>query len=175
MEFFTKHKTKIIIAALALIAVIALCFGIWAIWFRAPEVLDPDYAAKEPDKNAEQIEGTSGEKLDAPEGGGAMSLIYGKEVEIDLSDSKATFLIGNPAESTVYLVVEIVIRDHVIAQSGAIKPGYRLTTLKLAEGAKDILQVGGYDGKIVLYMYDAETDERAILNSEIIVTVTVND
>ncbi len=175
MGFFSKHLTKIIIAALLLVAIIALCFGIWAIWLRAPEVLDPDYAAKATEPNAEQIEGTSGEKLDAPEGGGAMSLIYGKEVQIDLSDAKATFLVGNPAESTVYLVAEIVIQDHVIAQSGAIKPGYRLTELKLAEGAKDILQVGGYDGKIVLYMYDSETDERAILNSEIIVTVTVNE
>ncbi len=175
MEFFNKHKTKIIIAALLLIAIIALCFGIWAMWFKAPPVLDPDYAAKDPEQNAEQIEGTGGEKLDAPEGGGAMSLIYSKEVDVDLSDGKATFLIGNPAESTVYLVAEIVIQDHVIAQSGAIKPGFRVTELDLADGAKDILQVGGYDGKIVLYMYNSETDERAILNSEIIVTVTVNE
>lgn len=148
MDFLKKHKTKIIITVLLLIATAALCFGIWAMWFRAPEVLDPDYAAKEPDKNAEQIEGTGG---------------------------KATFLVGNPAESTVYLVAEIVIQDRVIAQSGAIKPGYRLTELELAENAKDILQVGGYDGKIVLYMYNSENDERAILNSEIIVTVTVNE
>lgn len=172
MEFRNKHKTKIIIAVLLLIAVLALCFGIWAIWFRAPKVLDPDYAAKEPDKNAEQIEGdNSGEKLEVPDGGGAMSLIYSKEVEISLSDSKATFLVGNPAESTVYLVAEIVIQNRVIAQSGAIKPGYRLTELDLAAGAKDVLQAGGYDGKIVLYMYNSENDERAVLNSEIIVTV----
>lgn len=175
MDFLNKHKTKIIITVLLLIATAALCFGIWAMWFRAPEVLDPDYAAKEPDKNAEQIEGTGGDKLDAPDGGGAMSLVYSKEVDISRSGGKATFLVGNPAESTVYLVAEIVIQDRVIAQSGAIKPGYRLTELELAEDAKDILQVGGYDGKIVLYMYNSENDERAILNSEIIVTVTVNE
>lgn len=171
-----KKKSRILIIILLLIALIALGFGIWAMWFRAPAVLDPDYAAKEPDSNAEQIEGDDGgEKLDAPEGGGAVTLIYSKDVQISLSDSKASFLVGNPSESTEYLVAEIVIQGQVIAQSGAIKPGYRVTELPLSEGAKDILQVGGYDGKIVLYMYNSETDERAILNSEIIVTVTVNE
>lgn len=175
MEFLKKHKTKIVITVLLLISVTALGFGIWAMWFRAPEVLDPDYAAKASEENAEELEETSDEKLDAPEGGGAMSLIYSKEVEIDLSKGKASFLIGNPSESTVYLVAEIVIKDQVIAQSGAIKPGYRVTELDLAAGAKELLQAGGYDGKIVLYMYNSENDERAILNSEIIVTVTVNE
>lgn len=175
MGFLKRHQTKIIIAILLLISVTALSFGIWAMWFRAPKVLDPDYAAKEAEENAEQIEESSGEKLEAPEGGGAMSLIYNKKVDIDLSEGKADFLIGNPAESTVYLVAEIVIQDQVIAQSGAIKPGYRVTELELAAGAKDILQAGGYDGKIVLYMYNSENDERAILNSEIIVDVTISE
>ncbi|MBQ4036808.1 MAG: hypothetical protein IJC84_01635 [Clostridia bacterium] len=171
-----NNKTKIIIAILLVIAIIALCFGIWAMWFRPAPVLDPDYAAKDTEANAEQIEGDEGgEKLDAPSGGGAVTLIYGKTVDIDLSENKATFLIGNPAESTEYLVAEIVIQDQVIAQSGAIKPGYRVTELDLAAGAKDMLREGGYDGKIVLYMYNSETDERAIVNSEIIVTVTVSE
>lgn len=175
MESLKKHRTKIIIAILFLVAFAALCFGIWAMCFRAPEVLAPDYAAKEDEPAAEQIEDTGGEKLEAPEGGGAVTLIYNKTVDISLSGDTAAFLIGNPAESTQYLVAEILIQDQVIAQSGAIKPGYRVTELDLAEGAKDILQVGGYDGKIVLYMYDSETDERAILNSEIIVTITVTE
>lgn len=175
MESTNKDKSKILIVVLLLIAVLALAFGIWAMWFREPEVLSPDYAAKETELNAEQIEGDDSEKLDAPDGGGAVTLIYGKEVEISLSENKASFLIGNPSESTEYLVAEIVIQDHVIAQSGAIKPGYRVTELELLSDAKDLLTVGGYDGKIVLYMYNGETDERSIVNSEIIVTVTVNE
>lgn len=175
MDSKNRRKNKIIIVILLLIAIIALCFGIWALWFRAPLVLDPDYAAKKPDQNVEQMEESESEKLDAPEGGGAMSLVYSKDVNISLSDGKATFLVGNPSESTVYLVAEIVIQDQVIAQSGAIKPGYRLTELELVPGATDILQVGGYDGKIVLYMYNSENDERTILNSEISVTATVNE
>lgn len=174
MDFIKKNKTTIIICVLALIAILAVGFGIWALMDKQPTVLDPDYAAKDPDQNAEQIEGNEGgEKLDAPSGGGAVTLVYAKTVDIDLSDNKATFLVGNPAESNQYLVAEIVIQDQVIAQSGAIKPGYRVTELDLAAGAKDMLQAGGYDGKIVLYMYDEETDERSIVNSEIIVTVTV--
>lgn len=173
MDFIKKNKTTIIICVLALIAILAVGFGIWALLDKEPPVLEPDYAAKNPDQNAEQIEGDEGEKLDAPTGGGAVTLIYAKTVDIDLSDNKATFLVGNPAESNQYLVAEIVIQDQVIAQSGAIKPGYRVTELDLAAGAKEMLQAGGYDGKIVLYMYDEETDERSIVNSEIIVTVTV--
>ena len=175
MDFIKKHSTIIIIILLSVIAITALCFGIWAMWFKPAPILEPDYAAKETEANAEQIAGDNGEKLDAPSGGGAVTLIYGKTVDIDLSENKATFLIGNPSESTEYLVAEIVIQDQVIAQSGAIKPGYRVTELDLAAGAKGMLQVGGYDGKIVLYMYNSDTDERAIVNSEIIVTVTVTE
>lgn len=166
---------QIVIAVLLIVAVAAMSFGVWAIWFREPEVLDPDYAAKEPEKNAEQIEDTGGEKLDAPEGGGALSLIYAKEVGVDLSDGKLSMLVGNPAESTVYIVAEVVIQGHVIAQSGAIEPGFRVTELSLADGAKEILRVGGYDGKIVIYMYDSETDAKQIVNSEILVNITVSE
>ena len=177
METNSKNKkTKIMIASLLVIAILALCFGIWVMWFRPAPVLNPDYAAKDPEENAEQMEGEEGgEKLDAPSGGGAVTLIYGKTVDIDLSENKATFLIVNPTESTEYLVAEIVIQNQVFAQSGAIKPGYRVTELDLVEGATEMLREGGYDGKIVLYMYNSETDERAILNSEILVTVTVSE
>ena len=171
----SNSGTRLLILVLILIALLALIFGIWAMWFRPAPTLNPDYAAKDTEANAEQIEDDGQSKLDSPSGGGAVTLIYAREVDVSLTDGTVRFLIGNPAESTEYLIAQIVIQDHVIAQSGAIRPGYRVTELPLEASAAPLLQSGGYDGKIVLYMYDEETDERAMVNSEIIVTVSVHE
>ena len=65
-------KTKWLILLLALITVIAVGVSIWALLFREPakDTLAPDYAPVEEEKNAEDIGGEAGEKLEQPEGGG---------------------------------------------------------------------------------------------------------
>ena len=72
---------KILIPVLLLITLIAIGVTIWALCFRdtAP-VLAPDYAPVEEESNAQAIEDDSGEKLEAEEGGGAVSLTYSNEV-----------------------------------------------------------------------------------------------
>lgn len=68
---------KILIPVLLLITLIAIGVTIWALCFRdtAP-VLAPDYAPVEEESNAQAIEDDSDEKLEAEEGGGAVSLTY---------------------------------------------------------------------------------------------------
>ena len=170
------NTKKVLIPVLLLITLVAVGVTIWALCFRdtAP-VLSPDYAPVEEESNAEPIEGDSDEKLEAEEGGGAVSLTYSNEVTIDLSDKTASLMFANPGKSLQDMVVQIVIDDTVIVQSGTLKPGNQVTTLNLLDGAANQLQPGGYDGKFVVFYYDPDTGEKAVVNTEIPITITVQE
>ena len=118
------------------------------------------------------------EKLEAAEGGGAVSLIYYDQVTVDLSDNKVYLRFDNPSKSVNNMTLEISIKDTVLAKSGALQPGYRLTELPLQAGVAEKLAAGyAYvDGaKYTIYYYDPTTGERAIVNTEIPITVTVQE
>lgn len=167
---------KLLIPVLILITLVAVGVTIWALCFRdAAPVLAPDYAPVEEESNAQPIQDDSDEKLEAEEGGGAVSLTYSNEVTIDLSDKTAGLLFANPGKSLQDMVVQIVIEDTVIVQSGTLKPGNQVTTLDLLDGAESQLQSGGYDGKFVVFYYDPDTGEKAVVNTEIPITITVQE
>lgn len=170
-----RKKTWILILLLCLVTAIAIGVTVWALFFRQPEVsvLAPDYAPQEIEQNAEDMEDSDKDKLEAPEGGGSVNLMFNDNVNIDLSDNKATLYYGNPYESTQDVLLQIVVQDKLIAQSGRIVPGNLVKKLDLAEGATDILEPGGYDGKLVLSFYNPETGEKATVNTEIPVKITV--
>ena len=98
----------------------------------------------------------------------------GKEVEtIDLSDNTAKLLFANPYKSNQDMLIQIVIQDTVILQSGILNPGYRVTRLDLFDNVK--LSEGKYNGKFVIYYYQRDTGEKAMLNTEIPLTITVKE
>lgn len=168
-------KTKWLILLLALITVMAVGVSIWALLFREPakDTLAPDYAPVEEETNAEDIEKKAGEKLEQPEGGGAVSLSYSGEVSIDLSEKAVTLMFANPTESNQDMVLQVVIQERIVAQSGRLVPGKQVTKLTLSDHAK--LQAGAYEGKFVLSYYQQDSGEKAILNTEIPVTITVQE
>lgn len=170
-----RKKTWILILLLGLVTAIAIGVTVWALFFRQPEVsvLAPDYAPQEIEQNAEDMGDSGKDKLEAPEGGGSVNLQFQDKVTIDLSDSKATLYYANPYESTQDVLLQIVIQDTLIAQSGRIVPGNEVKTLELAEDAGKTIQPGGYDGKLVLSFYNPETGEKATVNTEIPVKITV--
>ena len=170
-----RKKTWIVILLLGLVTAIAIGVTVWALFFRQPEVsvLAPDYAPQEIEQNAEDMGDSGKDKLDAPAGGGSVNMNFKDQVAIDLSDNTASLYYGNPSESTQDVLLQIVVQDTLIAQSGRIVPGNELKTLNLAEGATDILQPGGYNGKLVLSFYNPETGEKATVNTEIPVNITV--
>lgn len=170
-----RKKTWILILLLGLVTAIAIGVTVWALFFRQPEVsvLAPDYAPQEIEQNAEDMGDSGKDKLDAPAGGGSVNMNFKDQVAIDLSDNTASLYYGNPSESTQDVLLQIVVQDTLIAQSGRIVPGNELKTLNLAEGATDILQPGGYNGKLVLSFYNPETGEKATVNTEIPVNITV--
>ena len=108
------------------------------------EILTPD-RAPEDEENGESMGDEGDKKLDQPEGGGAVSLTYTKDVVIDLSENKVSLLFGNPSRSNQGMVLQIIIQDKVIVQSGTLKPGVQVKELELTGNAK--LQPGVYEGK----------------------------
>ena len=148
------NKTTIIIAILAVITVAALCVTMWALFLREPDdnnkvILNPDYAPQNKEENAETIPDDTGDKMENPEGGGAVSLTYSNEVTIDISDKAAALYFANPGKSNQDMVIQIAIQDTIILQSGTLSPGNQVKLLNLLEGAEEMLQPGGYEGKFI--------------------------
>ena len=174
-SYIKAHAEIITISALSLISVAAITTTVWAVWLREAPMLDPDYAAKETDKGAEKIEGSEGTGESGTMAGGKVNLIYSDEITVYLSNGTAELLVGNSAKSKHNIVAELVIRDKVILQTGAVKPGYRIVDAELEQGAAEILQSGIYNGTLKLYMYDIGTNEREMLSADIAVKVSVKE
>ena len=136
-------------------------------------VLNPDFPPQETEQNAQPIPGGSDEKLEHEEGGGSVRLTYSDKVTIDLTDKKAKLHYLNPSSSTQDIMIRIIIKDQVIAQSGLLLPGYQVRELDLIADAEKMLIEGTYSGKFEIYFYDPETNERAMLNAEAPITITV--
>ena len=168
-----KTRNKILLILLLLITVAAISVTIWAVWFRQPPAIPTgDYAPQQVDQGAEPIGGDeSGDKLEQPEGGGAVSLTYSKEVTLDLGTKEAEILFQNPAKSNQDMALQLVIDGKVIAQSEKLPVGYKLS--KLTKVDIDKLTVGTYEGKFLVLYYNTDTGEKAVVNTEIPVTITV--
>ena len=172
------NKSTIIIAILAVITVAALCVTMWALFLREPDdnnkvILNPDYAPQNKEENAETIPDDTGDKMENPEGGGAVSLTYSNEVTIDISDKAAALYFANPGKSNQDMVIQIAIQDTIILQSGTLSPGNQVKLLNLLEGAEDMLQPGGYEGKFIVLYYDQTSGEKSMVNTEIPITINV--
>jgi len=169
-----KNKTTLLIILLVLITLSAVCVTVWALFFRdSGPTLAPDYAPQEMEQNAESIPNDSDEKMAKPEGGGSVSLTYSNKVTIDLSDKAAALYFANPGKSNQDMVIQITIQDTVIVQSGTLVPGQQVKLLNLLEGAEKQLSAGGYEGKFVVLYYDQTSGEKAMVNTEIPITINV--
>lgn len=170
---FSRHILWLPIL-LGFIAVCAIGVTVWALFFRSPVVLTPDYAPVEKEVNAEVIpDEAEKEKLTNPGGGGAVAMMYSIDVTVDRASGEASLLFGNPSESNQDVLLQIVVQDTVLAQSGTLSPGSQVQKLELLPGAADKLAAGGYDGLLRVIPYDSVTGEKAIMTNDIKVTVTV--
>lgn len=180
MRYRFKHGDadkyrQILIIVLLLLLLITIGITVWAHFFRdTTPVLAPDYAPQQPEANAEPIAGDDdGEKLQQQQGGGAVSLTYSKDIKIDLSEKTAKLMFANPYKSNQDMMIQIVIQDTVVVQSGLLTPGHQVTRLNLLDTAK--LSSGTYEGKYVILYYQKDTGEKAMLNTEIPLTITVEE
>lgn len=170
-----RNRMNPLIPILLCITFVAVGITVWALFFResSSPTLTPDYAPHEMEQNAEAIPDDNGDKMENPEGGGSVSLTYSNKVTIDLSDKAASLYFANPGKSNQDIVVQITIQDTIILQSGTLVPGQQVKLLDLLEGAEDMLQPGGYEGKFIVLYYDQTSGEKAMVNTEIPITINV--
>ncbi len=71
------------------------------------------------------------------------------------------------------MAIFILIDELVIAKSDLITPGHGVDTLDLEAYAKSRLQVGGYDGELIIRAYHPETGEKAMVDAtgEVLITI----
>ena len=112
-------------------------------------------------------------ELTQAQGGGAVSITYTTQVEVSLSAQQATVYFANPSKSNQDIVLQIVVQDVVIAQSGTLSPGKQTEKLDLLPDAAAQLTPGGYNGNFVVLYYQPDTHEKTIVNTEIPVNITV--
>lgn len=134
--------------------------------------LIPDYAPGVLDVNAVPMP-DDGTKLKAPKGGGSVSLSYSDKVAVDLKKKQVDIYFQNPSKSTQDIVLQVIVtqgkKEIVIAQSERISAGYALYKLDL----KEKLKTGGYKGKFNIIFYDEKSGEKAIVNTNIPITIAV--
>lgn len=172
------EKGQILIIILFVITLIAVGISVWAVCFRDNKPSDknadslPDYAPRQIEQDALPLSENGDEKMSVPEGGGAVSLTYSNEVALSLSSKSADIMFQNPGKSNQDIILQLDIDGKIIAESGRIIPGYKLD--KLDDVDADMLEQGVYEGKFLVIYYDSVSGERAIVNTEIPVTITVN-
>ena len=112
-------------------------------------------------------------KLNAPDNGGAAGLEYKKAVKLDISDKEVTLFFVNAARSTHNVTVQLVAEGNVLAESGLITPGKKITKLAVKDGAS--ISAGVYEtgAKLVIKYYDIETNAASAVNSEFNIKLTV--
>ncbi|MBQ3256131.1 MAG: hypothetical protein IJA67_01770 [Oscillospiraceae bacterium] len=169
----SRKKTAALIIALVLITVVSLSITTWTLYFREPKVLTPDYAPPDVEINAQPIIENTEEKLDIPEGEEGIALTFNPNVSIFLSIEQASVMLSNPSVSTQDIIVEVVIQDTILVQSDRITPGNQITVLDLEERAAEMLMPGEYDGKLMIHCYDTKTGKKAVVNTELPVSVKV--
>ncbi len=165
-----KQRSKILMAVLAVITCVSVCVALWALLGRAPTPLLPPDEIPAADENALPTGEDDEEKMDAPDGGGAVNITYSDQVSIALSEGVAQLFFSNPARSNQSLVLEVVIQGTTVVQSGALAPGNQVETLPLLDTAK--LAPGRYDGMFHVVFYH-EDGRQAMLDTEIPISIAV--
>lgn len=154
MQITEKNGIKRLLLVLLPMILLAIGVGAWALLSRKPEKHKP---------------------APQPSTGGTVSLSYSDAVSIHLADARVTLEFANPADSAWDTSVRLVVAGVVMAQSEVVSPGGQVTELALASGADAELSAGSCDGRLLVSFYYPHTQEKAMLDAEIPVDVTVTE
>ncbi len=164
-----RSKTYLLLATV--VALLAICIAVWALFFRAPETpADPEISPVA-DEHLTPTDDGDDEKMPQAEGGGAVNITYSNEVTISLADAAATVQITNPTRSNQSMLIQLMIQDVKVGQSGTIPPGNQLAVIPLNENIT--IEPGSYDGKFQLLFFDVKTNQQANLTTSIPVTIRI--
>ena len=161
-----------------MILLVILLLGIGVIVALCVKKSRSDDFAPKVDQAAEQME-SSGEKLDEPKGGGAVSLTYSTVVTVSTEDRTVRILFENPSKSTKDTSLQLTVNGQnegeelLIAESELIPAGYKLAQMNLKD--KLDLDPGKYEGNLKVLYYDSENGEKEVVDTKIPVTLAVNN
>ena len=164
-----RSKTYLILATV--VALLAICVAVWALFFRAPETTADPEISPVADEHLTPTDDGDDEKMPQAEGGGAVNITYFNEVTISLADATAAVQITNPTRSNQSMLIQLMIQDVKVGQSGTIPPGNQLAVIPLNENIT--IEPGSYDGKFQLLFFDVKTNQQANLTTSIPVTIRI--
>ena len=166
----------VLLVLLLVLAAAGIGTAVWALFFRTVDpILPPDYAPDDSEVYAEEIIDDTEEKNEVAQGGGKVSLTYSNEVVIDLSSKRASLMFMNPKRSSHDVILQIAVQGEVLVQSGLLKAGTQVKQLDVSQESVQRLRPGGYEGTFILFYYDQTTGERAPVNTEIPIHITVRN
>lgn len=111
------RRTKGLFLLVGVVALVAIGVAIWALLFRTPAPpAIPDIAPAVED-NA-QPTGEGEDKMPQAQGGGAVNLTYSDQVTLSLGEGTLSLQVTNPARSNQSMLLQVVVQDVVVAQSG---------------------------------------------------------
>lgn len=198
-----RPKASLVIPAATIFAVAAIGFGIWIVNPVSGSQDPADYnpIAQDPDQKktdrgsvetTESAEHTLSfqlrEHLDVSltDGECIVNFVnpesddYNIVVELQISDEDAIKLMGGTGRPEELQTALESADDYdpktgrvTIAASGSVSPGYALEKLKLSNYSKINLESGEISGYIVLVPFDSVTNERALVQSELPVTINL--
>ena len=110
-------------------------------------------------------------------GGGSVGLTYQTDVVISIAQGKVIkMMFANPNRSVDNISIVLYVDGFRVAESGILVPGTQLTTLELNEVGKRVIKdIGIYDGKFLVEFYNGETNEKAVVNTEIPIRAIVQN
>lgn len=130
-----------------------------------PKPISPDYTPSDTESAQAPIEN---DKIDAISdlGGGAIRISFQTEANVSLSEKKVTLYYANHIASDQDVSLLLTVGNTVVAKSELITPGHEIRELALDEYAARLLQVGGYDAKLVIRSYDRKSGEKAMVETD---------
>ncbi len=141
----------------------------------AAKAIDQPYAPVVPDHDQIIIKDDEAKEEDSS-GTNSLSFRFNETVRIDSKTGNCYLDFRNPSNNPNMLVVSLYADNEsetLIAESGAINPGYGLSYLKLNKDGYAAVKSGVRKGHVLITAYSKETNDKAMVDSELPVQLTI--
>lgn len=161
---------------LLILCILLFCtYGVYyTYYYEKPQY---EYNMKEEEDDKEKIEMQTPEVTQSPapedDSKGYVEIAASPEVTIHLDDKTADVFFQNPTATNQDIALQLYVEDSLVAETDILPPGYQVSILRNLDTST--LETGSCTGKFVIQVYDPETGEKQIVNSELEVNVMVVD
>ncbi len=105
-----------------------------------------------------------------------VSFQFNETLHIDPDNGRCYLNFENPSYSSNKIVIKLMSDDDdsIMAESGGIEPGYGLKYIPLNDNGYDKVNSGATSGHIVINAYDCDTNDKAMIDSTLPVTLVID-